>query len=304
MKIHTAFALSLSGVFFIVLAWWLGVRNEVPDGNAINPEQGRTTTPGTQKQPDTSLWKRGGGEHSSYEEGVYSWLDDDYRQSYSVRGFKEVIVLEEAKNLLTQTWESAETVDSASFTIHLTASASQDLYSFAGFGRNGDLVLEAWDLVLRDRPGLGGGTIPPASSTVLEAMRFDKREIFRGSLCEKILGLEYDADGRYHILFGESQGVRTVYQIANIEGATPVPIMDSVGFPELLTMQFMTKFEHQDLGRTLVFENGVSASMKFIAIDSDNDGVFEGPPLSDSTANLEASGLDHYTKWNSLISSP
>lgn len=262
-----------------------------------------TSSPQPSRSSTTSA-PLGGGPSAlgSYDDsGVVTWIDGwDFIQRYFCVDFSDLSVRDDQFDPETGELKTRTHSSSASFDILYVASARLDLFCVAGFAPNGDFVLERWKL--KPKVAYPGG--PPATDLngmVIKA--FKKTEIFRGPLASELIDVDFDPEARFMIaLVRDPGGDYVLYRFDNAPSTTPVWLYDSVVLPELAAMTFLNRFDHYQLGRVWSMDDDFDYQLRILLIDSDNDGVFEDPPLIGDPTFYEANGLDTPEDWDDLRS--
>lgn len=236
----------------------------------------------------------------NWVEGVPSWSTPTFSQRYVVRGLRDVDIMERQYDTQAGQWSEVTHHGDAGFDIFCAASARQDLFCFAGFAGNGDLVLEQWtaEPVVR---AAGGETIPVLTTEGMVVKGLRKVEIYRGPVAEELIALEFDAEGRFMLSLVRSGTVFALLRFDNEPSATPVVVSDSLTIPELAVVKRMRKLHHQTYGRVWELQDEVMFSIKVAFLDQDNDGVFDGSPLIGNRAFFAAAGFEDYDSWLSLL---
>ena len=218
---------------------------------------------------------------------------------------------------------------SASFDIECIEARAQDDYFVAGEARNGDLVIERWQIggqqgALRvDIQPAGGGTPPlgqplssPSVSTVVvgggswvpvsqrpsQQPGITRTEILRTSDLAPIRpnALGADPEGRF-ILFVTDDDI--LYQLdltSSISAASP--LYDATTLWTVSSVRSMAQVEVTGLGRVWVLghktvlpdpsSGGANKIVKTLLYDSDNDGVFEQGVVHYPEVDLEPFGFN------------
>ncbi len=240
--------------------------------------------------------------HGYMEPGMPVWRSATLRQTLFAEEFRDIDIREEIPDGQGG-WLSKTYSKTASFDVMRLACAKKDVFAFAGFDpTTGDLVIQRWKLKalkfqLAPIP-IGGGPIPP----VFINKAFRIAEIYRGPLAPEIRAFEFDAEARFVLaLLDDGMGTATLYSFDNVVNATPVVLSDSNAVPELAEMNHMKKFDHSQVGRLWRLDDHPIYEKRVFLVDFDNDGFFDGPPTALDRLTWEASGLDDYSYWNSLM---
>lgn len=239
--------------------------------------------------------------------GLTAWRPDGYyEQRYSVENYTTVAVKEWVTDPVDGSESHIQHLGTASFYIHGAAAARRNLFAFGGRARNGDLVIEAWELVDESDLGMSGagfGVISQAYPLApLVPRRFRKVEMYRGPSEPYFYDLEYDAQGRFLlILLGDGQAT-TLYRLEGDGSGALTVVAESVSTPEMSGMRQVQKFDQDQLGRVYALEDAsIPYDKKVLITDSDNDGQFDPFPLVGDFSFFVSLGLEDFVSWNPLF---
>lgn len=236
----------------------------------------------------------------SWASGVFVWIDTDTRQKFELTDFRDLVVIDERLNNATREWESIRHTSSASFHMMRTASAHDDVFCFAGFAANGDFVLQRW-LLFPQEADVAGSSEPLVNRDGLVPKSFRKTDIFRGTLCEGVVALEFDLEERFMLALTRTGSDYRLYRFENRPGATPNLVLESSSTPELADMRFLQKLQHGVLGRVWMLSSDIGMTSRIVLVDAYNDGAFDGAPLIGGSAYFASIGFDDYTQWDPLL---
>jgi hypothetical protein len=240
-------------------------------------------------------------------EGSLAWEDANVRQTYLARSFSEVLVLDEYPSLVpTVVSEGVMHSGVAGFSLYSVASATLDKYCVGGFGRDGDFILERWELVPATEASRSGPFSQPLqlglNGEVL-SKDFVKTRLFKGPLGESLVSIGFDPERRFILAMLDGQGVSTIYKFDNVQSATPSVVYSSTAHPELLTLGHFNRMNHVGSGMRVwtISSRELSGDLRMMMFDVDNNGVFDGVPLVGSSDYFAAAGFPMTIGvWNSL----
>jgi len=240
---------------------------------------------------------RGGppGDHFS-DELPLAWRGEGIEQRWTARDFRTLIVTDQTPG------GTATHQRTASFTFLHVEPARLDAYDLLGVTAEEDLVVVRWTLVPRDAGEDAGDQRAAPASRRPPPKVFEERRLFQGLRGHRPLGIQGDPQGRF-VLFAarDEADVVTVYRVdATTDGNEPVALTSSLAIPELADLRTTQKFDHAQLGRVYVLGTSFEDRHRILFVDSDDDGVFERPPLVGDDAFFEEQGLDRYEDWRSL----
>jgi hypothetical protein len=183
-----------------------------------------------------------------------------------------------------------------SFDVLHVGGRGTDLLVVLGVARNGDTILERWDIGLPAgaptaalapaapvvgvavavpalQLGVQGGTpIPPAQRGA--GPQPSRTEVYRGPSLGQDLEVEVDPNGRYALVLSRDGGA--LYRIVLAEGASADLILDSQSAPSLARVFGLDFYRHALLGQQVGGRIKGGAPLSRIVLgDLDNDGVFE-----------------------------
>lgn len=226
-----------------------------------------------------------------WEWGLVSWREPDFKQDYSVHLPAELAVRDREYDQLSGEWSERYYSGFSSFGMRHAAASGRDMFCVEGVARSGDAVIEVWYLM--SVGGTGGG----------QSKSFVRSEIYRGSLSGgQIVSLDFDAESRFVVALVHGPGELCYVSVFPVDGGAPVVLANSGSYPELCVMANVQKFDHQVLGRIWVLtpSPGGAEWTNVIFVDSNNDGVFDGPPLVATQEELEVNGLSSVELWDPL----
>ncbi len=237
-------------------------------------------------------------------DGVTAWREPGFKQRFTAVNFNSVLVTDSVQDATTGAWQSVTHQSSANFSVlHVTsAGGGPDRYAVFGLTRDKKPVVELWNLVPDQGAvvvhGAGGGPTSPQ----LIPKKFQKTRIFEGAPDQGAVAFEYDPAGRFVVCaIRDPQGEVSLVQIdARDLAAPPVVLHDSTAIPELNDVQYAQVADHVQLGRVFKFGTAFASHRRIMLVDSDNDGVFDGPPLVGDDDFFKSMGLDVYEDWISL----
>ena len=212
-----------------------------------------------------------------------------------------------------------------SYRIHKIASGGQShTFYVNGHARNGDDVLELWEVAVRSgghyasrtaapqplgtpsapfgvTPGIVGGVYRAPSG---EAVAVERTELFRGSQLGVFRGVAADPEGR--CVFAMAGGA--LYRI-EIGPTLIAPVEVITGFSDIAEVAYVAIRQLAATGeRTLVLTRpsgidevvgGFIDVLRCLAFDPDNDGHFSFPGTVHDEATYSEAGLLERTGWSS-----
>jgi hypothetical protein len=218
-------------------------------------------------------------------------------------------------------WHITEVEENTTFRISATATRRGGNEVFiSGLAGDGDVVLEKWIYA----PRRGGYSIEPdpdsavpqpigvsmpqfASSEQLNGTEFVppiakqrpgariRVELYRGSGIELPRCLVADPEGRYVLALTYPSG--KLYRFALV-GSSQAPelLYSPSNVPHLAVANTLQLLRHESSGRSCVLTEGASGfcpvgAKNSLLLDSDNDGEFDGSPLTITTVAWKQAGL-------------
>ncbi len=240
----------------------------------------------------------------SWGEGVPLWVEDDFAQELHAVNFREVWIVDRARDPATGEWVEVERARATtSYRAWKFAPAHVDVLGVAGFAPNGDVVIERWDLVPTGAPpGPEAADLPERLRT---PKRFDRTTLYRGPLGEGLHGLGFELHGRYLLaLVKQADGAQLV-RFDSASPAIPRVVLDSATLPELAAMRTLDRFRHRTLGPVWrMQDHPLAYTTRIVLADRDGEGVFDAEPLVGDGAWFDARGLARAEDWDSLTYFP
>jgi hypothetical protein len=278
------------GVFFVLVS--CGPAHPAAEESPVDVDEARAVA----YELDPSLARGGPPSDHFSDELPLAWRGEGIEQRWTAKDFRTLIVTDlTPKGNVTHE-------RTASFTFLHVEPARLDAYDLLGITPDEDLVVVRWTLVPRDGSDLAE-CAPRASASLRPPPKdFEERRLFQGLRGHAPLGIQGDPRGRF-VLFAarDETGVVTAYRIdATTDGHEPVPLTSSLAIPQLADLRYTQKFDHAKLGRVYVLGTSFEDHHRILLVDSDDDGVFERPPLVGDDAFFEQQGLDRYEDWRSL----
>jgi len=230
------------------------------------------------------------------------WADDEFTQEFAVFDSQTLVVHDRVLDPATGEWTDTYHQGNCTWTIKRRCSAGRDVFGLAGWGRDGALIVQRWDLVDMQVGGAvpAGGQGAPTGQAQKVFMR---TELYRGQLgADRIFDLEFDIERRFMILLFDQEGVRWLYEFPNEADTTPVPLVSSSDYPELGLMTWVGLLHHTALGYVWLLRQEDTVDVQMLFIDSDNDGQFDGSPIIGDWDFLEGLGLTDMQDWHDLHS--
>jgi len=224
-----------------------------------------------------------------------SWREPGFIQCYVIRNGVDVLIGDLTDDPITQQTIQVMYEESTTFNITCTATNGRDEFFFAGLSPGGEVVIERWRLRTKAGTRSFGGNGGPGPKVI------KRTEIYRGPLSSPPVALEVDPEKRFLLLLAGVGSACTLYRMS-YDGASVSVLKDSTSLPELPLMDTLNRFNHDSLGRIweLRGAGGASGTSIAILVDSDNDGVFEDPPVVGDYHSLSASGLYDLTQWQDI----
>jgi hypothetical protein len=250
---------------------------------------------------DPSLARGGPASDHFSDELPLAWRSEGFEQRWTATGFRTLRVTDRVRGI-TGAWQSITHERGASFTFLHVEPARLDAYDLLGVTPERDLVVVRWTLVPREGGGSAEDAPQAPASRRPPPKDFEERRLFQGLRGHAPLAVQGDPRGRF-VLFAarDEAGLVTVYRLdATTDGNEPVALTSSLATPELADLRYTQKFDHALLGRVYVLGTSFEDHHRIVLVDSDDDGVFERPPLVGDDAFFEEQGLGRYEDWRSL----
>jgi len=228
-----------------------------------------------------------------WEEGIVSWRQPDFIQKYTITSGGDLVVIDDTLNALSGVWTKTSYTSNVTFDPFVCASAGRDYFAFGGIDHStNDIVIERWKL----SPKIAIPGTPPTKV-------FVRTQIYRANLGESPVALGIDPDKRFLLLLIDQPATRQLYQMPMQASATPTLLYDAASQPVLSQAWALNPLQHAVLGRIWLV-TGMTDTFNgetMILVDTNNDGLFEAPPIVDNHDNLVTSGvldpsqiLDHF----------
>ncbi len=240
-------------------------------------------------------------------DGFTVWDDTEIRQSYGATNFREVSVLDEYLKAAPGDPASVAHSGASNFDFWCIESAGLDKYCVAGIGASGDFILERWELVpatVASRSEPAARPLVVTQSGEVLSKDFQKTRIFEGPLGVSVISVGFDPEERFMLaLLTDDQGLTTIYKFDNVKGAVPIPVYDSITYPELATLGHFNRFDHKaTLSRVWILSAlSLYGDLQMMMFDDDNDGEFDGEPLIGNDEYFESVGYPVvFPYWDSL----
>lgn len=248
------------------------------------------------------------GYFSAGQQNILVYTTAGQAQYYRLIDFQTFTLIDQENHVLfgEPTWIKAAQSYPTRLAVANITSAGYDHFLAAGHKRSGELVLQLWTT-----PEIPGSiAVTPAAPGVQHTLK--PKELLQTPLIEfpdkDIVDLVYDKDHRYivAVLRDKNSGQVSVVQyfLNGTQIVSQSTLATSSQYPELEFAEFANQMAHVDLGQVLDLEcPAVSAiSHRILFCDQDQNGTFDGPPISATTLDLITSGVDVYEKWSNYLS--
>ena len=227
--------------------------------------------------------------------GMLSWEDASIKQTYTASNFSAIQVVDQVYD--SQSGQSDTVIHELSvpFTLRDVDSATLDVFCVAGFNADGDFVLERWTLApLVQGSRSGFFSLPPQEGPFGEIISkdFTRTEIYSGPLDPDYYAMAFDPDERFVLVLLGDGTTRSLYRFNNEASTSPTLMHSSTQIPELGVIGQIWCGTHAVVGRAWNFmAEDLADKTRLMLIDSDNDGVFDGPPLVGDLDSFYAAGI-------------
>lgn len=241
--------------------------------------------------------------------------NDFFRRATVHPDRRSLTVTTDEKDPVSGNWYGSQKTYSVSFDIVALCSRTANEIYLVGTSATGEDIVERWQLPAESgayyasRPVSsspigtpatvgqtfiqvqGGSFVSPPGRTDL---RPTKDQIYVGYATSGIYSITADPEGRFVIVLGGTDPVRTLFQIPNSPGSTPVALYSSPA-PDLFMVaaDAVLARDRLDIGRVYFLSSrdanqlGIYATLLF---DPDNDGAFDSA-TSYSYPDYQAAGL-------------
>lgn len=226
-------------------------------------------------------------------DGVLAWREPNSSQRFTGKNFAALEVTDYTRDPQTGAWDSRTHFKSATYSIMRVSSARKDLYAIAGLARDGDFVLESWQLI--------AGIVPPGGNPQLPPKAFSIERIYKGRLGTGVIAMDYDPEGRFMLTLLRDGEDSVLYKFNSQAGSPAVELYHSSNFPEWATMGRVWRFDHTHLGRVWQFSEWKFGGDQIWLVDSDNNGSFDGSPIVGTYEFFEVSGLSDIDDIDELL---
>ena len=227
--------------------------------------------------------------------GMLSWEDASIKQTYTASNYSSVEVFDRIVDPQSGEIETVLHERSAPFTLRDVDSATLDVFCVAGFRANGDFVLERWTLsptLLRFRIGDSGLRIQEGPFGENHLKAFTRTEIYSGPLGSEYHAMAFDPEERFILVLLGDGTTRSLYRFKNEASTSPVLMHTSAEIPELEVVGQIWCGTHVVVGRAWnLLAEDLADPTRLMLIDSDNDSLFDGPPLVGDRDSFYAAGI-------------
>lgn len=194
---------------------------------------------------------------------------------------------------------TTENAYSASFEITDVRSRRADEFYLAGVARNGDDVIEKWEVV--PVPGGYVALRPPATTAIgitavssttsvtivggqfvrpqdrTTAPSVFRTEVYRGQGFGGVSAMAVDPEGRFLLILASQD--KSLYRLSLLDNSPPSVLYTAGDDPHFVAVDSIGPLQHETQGRMYLFESfdgPVFQARRSLMSDSDNDGIPEG----------------------------
>lgn len=278
------FKLVVTGVLLLVIGLvFLDIRE--PDAWPITKDDSHPVD----SQGGVPLGLAGSSGYSDPGLGMPAWVEEDYRQVYTVIDYRDVEVVDFTRDPQSGVWSQDLYAESTALDIASVCSNGADRYFFAEDAGLGETRIIRWELKKRK---VSQVSPPPGQLPKV----WKKQELYQGVIPTPVVSIAADPEERFLMILAGPSSSRALFMLSLANPVLQAPILSAQQQPVLQTAETLSRFGHQYLGRLWLLSCRPDVSMSCILFtDQDNDGIFDGSPIVGDYHALRVSGeLDNH----------